>query len=104
MFYLGHKNTWVLCTGRDYLHYLNPVKSRQISNILTRGFLLMCKNGFYSATDQSKSQKRTMKTLSWNYTKSMHTYTFKHILSTKLYDRNCQIIFIKHYLFQKTVS
>ena len=34
------------------------VKSRQISNILTRGFLLMCKNRVYSATDQSKSQKK----------------------------------------------
>ena len=41
----------VLCTIRDYF---DTVKSKQMSNILTHGFLSKCKNGFYYAADQSK--------------------------------------------------
>ena len=43
-------------TLHDYLHYLNAVKSRQISNIL-KGFLSKCQNRFDFSTDHSKSQK-----------------------------------------------
>ena len=42
----------VLGKVRDYLHYLNTVKSRQISNNLTYGFLSKSKNSFNFATDQ----------------------------------------------------
>ena len=48
MLYMWHSTTIPgfevkLCTVRDYLHYLNIVKSRHLSNILTRGFLSKCK-------------------------------------------------------------
>ena len=62
MFHLRHNNTnlgfKVLCTVRNNLHYLNNVKSRQISNILMCGFLSKCKNGFDFAMDQLKSLKK----------------------------------------------
>ena len=37
---------------------ISTVKSRQISNIHTHGFLLKCKNHLILPTDQSKSPKK----------------------------------------------
>ena len=39
------------------------VKSRQISNIHTHGFLEKCKTYLILSTDQSKSLKKTIKTI-----------------------------------------
>ena len=43
------------------------VISRQLSNIPTHGLLSKCKNNSILLTDQSKSPKKTIKALSWNY-------------------------------------
>ena len=43
------------------------MKSRQLSNIPTHGFLSKCKNDLILPLDQSKSPKKTIKAMSWNY-------------------------------------
>ena len=55
-----------LCSKFYVQFVISIVKSRQISNIHTHGFLLKCKNHLILPTDQSKLPKND-KTLSWNY-------------------------------------
>ena len=56
-----------LCSKFHVQFVISTVKSRQTSNIHTHGFLLKCKKHFILPTDQSKSPKKTINTLNWNY-------------------------------------
>ena len=52
--------TWLFVKRRHtYRHSVHFLK--QISNSLTSGFLLKCKNGFHFTTNQSKSHKKDKK-------------------------------------------
>ena len=61
MFYLGHNNgvPYLSLVFEVYVQFaISTVKSRQVSNIHTHGFLLKCKNHLILPTDQSESPKK----------------------------------------------
>ena len=84
-FYLRHNNRvpYLSLCSKFYVQFvISTVKSRQISNIHTHRFLLKCKNNLILPTDQSKSPKKTIKTLSWNYSYVQHDIKFYCIFNT----------------------
>ena len=55
-----------LCSKFYVQFVISTVKSRQISNIHTHGFLLKCKKHFFT-NGPIKIAEKKIKTLSWNY-------------------------------------
>ena len=62
---------------------ISVVKSRQISNIHTHGFLLKFKNQFDFNNGPIKIVEKTIKTLSWNYC-IIFSQSFNHVWTTVL--------------------
>ena len=72
------------------------VISRQLSNIPTHGLLSKCKNNLILPTDQSKSPKKTIKALSWNYSEITEEEILNQFFNLDFHYRN-EILFFGFY-------